>query len=164
MQTSKWKDIAEIVALFAVVASLIAVVFELRQTQSALRAQAYQSRAFQAYDNHWYMVDRPELLLLFERSLEPGFDLDSVNEAEAQQLFRFYYAILTDVDNEHYQYMNGFLDEDFYNTMTVNDIKVFAPLWRELGISAGRQAFRDEVDRILADDSIEPGVQREEVR
>ncbi len=54
--SGKWKDIAEIIALFALVASLIAVVFELRQTQVALQSQAYQARAFQAYDNHMDMA------------------------------------------------------------------------------------------------------------
>ena len=45
MKLSGWKDIAEIVALAAVVGGVFAVVIELRQTQSALRSQAYQTRA-----------------------------------------------------------------------------------------------------------------------
>jgi hypothetical protein len=45
MKLSGWKDIAEIVALTAVVGGLAAVVIELRQTQAALMAQTYQARA-----------------------------------------------------------------------------------------------------------------------
>jgi hypothetical protein len=45
MKISGWKDFAELAALVAVVGGLVAVVIELRQTQSALSAQAYQARA-----------------------------------------------------------------------------------------------------------------------
>ncbi len=46
MTISKWKDVAEIIALIAVIGSLVAVAVELRQTQAALQAEVYQSRAF----------------------------------------------------------------------------------------------------------------------
>lgn len=45
MEFSKYKDIAELVALVAVIGSLIAATIELRQTQEALQAEAYQTRA-----------------------------------------------------------------------------------------------------------------------
>ena len=44
MTSGKWKDIAEIIALVAIVVSLVAVAIELRQTQVALQSQAYQAR------------------------------------------------------------------------------------------------------------------------
>jgi len=50
MKISPWKDLAELLALMAVVGGLVAVVFELRQTQSALSAQAYQTRALDVID------------------------------------------------------------------------------------------------------------------
>ena len=45
MATTSGKDIVELVGIFALVATLIAVVVELRQTQSALLAATYQARA-----------------------------------------------------------------------------------------------------------------------
>ena len=156
MTTTKWKDIAEIVALFAVVASLVAVVVELRQTQAALKAQAYQSRSFQAFDVHIEMAQLPELDALFERSLAVDFDPSTLTDIERTQLERLYYAIRTDVDNEFYQYQHGFLDPGFYERATVSDIKIFAPVWRRLGIDELTEDFRREVDRVLADTTIVP--------
>lgn len=154
MKFSNWKDIAELFALVAVIASLIAVVFELRQTQTALQAQAYQSRAFQSFDHHMDMLDRPNIDALFNESWRPGFQIESLDSRGRTQLTRIYHALRTDYDNEHYQYQHGFLDEDFYFSTTINDIKTFAPVWRTLGVDEARSEFREEVDRILADSSI----------
>jgi hypothetical protein len=151
-QTSKWKDIVEIIALFAVVASLVAVAFELRQTQAALRAQAYQARAFQAYENHYYMAEHPEFASLSQSVQESDFDPDELSFEERNALNRMFSAAMTDVDNEYYQYQNGFLDESFYLTTTVVDIKFYAPIWRKLGIESLRPDFKAEVDRILAEE------------
>ena len=46
MSVEKWREWIELVALITVVGSLVALIVELRQTQVALRAQAYQARAF----------------------------------------------------------------------------------------------------------------------
>ena len=128
MKSSSWKDLAEIVALIAVVASLIAVVFELRQTQTALQVQAYQSRAFQSFDHHMDMLDRPDMDVLFNKSWKPGFQLKSLDAQDRAKLVRLYHALRTDYDNEYYQYQHGFLDADFYLSTTRNDIKTFAPV------------------------------------
>jgi hypothetical protein len=53
MPIERWKDWFELIALVAVIGSLIAVVVELRQTQTAMRAQAYQARAFDGIE--WNM-------------------------------------------------------------------------------------------------------------
>ena len=158
MTINKWKDIAETAALIAVVASLIVVAVELRQTQVALQAQAYQTRAFQAFDFHTSMADKPELEELLRRSWEDDFQVESLTTEERYKLERLYYSFRIDVDNEHYQYQKGLLDRSFYLTTTVRDIKLFAPVWRDLGIRGFREEFRTEVDRILADPSIVPAV------
>lgn len=152
--SGKWKDIAEIIALVALVASLIVVAVELRQTQVALQSQAYQARAFQAYDNHMDMAKNPKLDTLFVQSWEEDFEPASLSAADRIALTRFYSALLIDVDNEHYQYQNGLLDAGFYENGTVRDIKQFAPRWRSLGIGESRPVFEAEVDRILADPAI----------
>ena len=152
--TAKWKDIAEIVALFALVASLIAVAMELRQTQVALQSQAYQARAFQAYDNHMDMANNPTLEALFMQSWDEDFAPATMDAVDRNALIRIYSALLIDVDNEHYQYQNGLLDAAFYRTWPVRDIKQFAPRWRSLGIGEPRPVFKAEVDRILADPAI----------
>ena len=52
-----WKETAELIGILAIVASLIALVMELRQTQSALSAQTYQARAIDAIGELLYIAD-----------------------------------------------------------------------------------------------------------
>lgn len=130
------------------------VAIELRQTQVALQAQAYQARAFQSFDHHMDMVEKTELDALFRESWTSDFQLESLATAEQYQLERLYLALRADYDNEYYQYQNGFLDPGFYFTTTARDIKTFAPVWRTLGVDESRPAFHAELDRILADRSI----------
>ena len=154
MKLSGWKDIAEIVALMAVVGGLIAVVIELRQTQSALRAQAYQTRALDVISTMRVRSVSPELDLLLSDYLSKKIAVETASPQELSKLRSHFYIRRTDLDNEHYQYSNGFLDSDFYRTTTEREIKAFAPHWRGFGIPEPRQQFIEEVDRILADPSI----------
>jgi hypothetical protein len=154
MKISNWKESAELLALVAVIGGLIAVVMELRQTQSALRAQAYQTRALDVISHMRFRSANPELSLLIQKVYSNELDIESATPEEMSQIISHFYIRRTDLDNEHYQFQNGFLDPDFYRTTTEREIKAFAPFWRALGVFEPRQQFTEEVDRILADPSI----------
>jgi len=154
MKISRWKDTAELIALVAVIGGLIAVVIELRQTQSALSAQAYQSRALDVIAQMRFSSVNPEQGLLIRKFYSNELDIESATPIERSQIVSHLYRRRTDLDNEHYHFQNGFLDPDFYRTTTEREIKAFAPLWRALEIAEPRQKFSEEVDRILADPSI----------
>ena len=151
MKISRWKDTAELIALVAVIGGLIAVVMELRQTQSALSAQAYQSRALDVIANTRFNSVNPELGLLIGKFKSNELDIESATPEERSRIFSHFYMRRTDLDNEHYHFQNGFLDPDFYRTTTEPEIKANAPFWRALEIPEPRQKFAEEVDRILAD-------------
>lgn len=146
MRFENWKDGAELLALVAVVGSLIAVVLELRQTQAALQAQTYQERAFDAIAWHLDTAKNPQLDVLNPAT----FDRDNLGPEQMTTARSLLLALMIDADNEHYQYQHGFLDEAFYQNDTVETIVMFAPLWREFGLQEARPDFRAEVDRILA--------------
>ena len=154
MKISNWKETAELLALVAVIGGLIAVVMELRQTQSALRAQAYQTRALDVIDTMRFSLANPEPSLLIRKVYSNELDIESATPEEMSQIMSHFYIRRTDLDNEHYQFQNGFLDPDFYRTTTEREIKAYAPFWRALGVIEPRQQFTEEVDRILADPSI----------
>lgn len=146
MRFENWKDAAELLALVAVVGSLIAVVIELRQTQAALQAQTYQERAFDAIAWHLDTAKNPQLDVL-----DPtNFDRDNLTAEQTTVARSLLFALMIDADNEHYQYENGFLDEAFYRNDTVETIVMFAPIWREFGLKESRPTFRAEVDRVLS--------------
>ena len=154
MKLSGWKDIAEIVALAAVVGGLIAFDIELKQTQSALRAQAYQTRALEVISAMREYSANPELEILLRDFLENKLTVETASPKELSQLRSHFYFRRTDLDNEHYQFQNGFLDPDFYHTTTEPEIKAFAPYWRAFEIPEPRQQFAQEVERILSDPTI----------
>ncbi len=159
MKISRWKDIAELVALIAVVGGLFAVVIELRQTQSALRAQAYQSRALDVINTMRELSADPEQAMLWSNYLGGSLTVDAASPEELSRLRSQLYLRRTDLDNEHYQYQGGFLDPDFYETTTKREIKAYAPHWRAFGIPEPRKQFSEEVDRILADPEVESALE-----
>jgi len=156
LKLSNWKDLFEVVALLTVIGGLVAVVIELRQTQSALRAQAYQSRALDAISGLRQSADSVERSILFRNFFRGNLTIETASPEELSQLRRNLYIRRTDLDNEHYQYQNGFLDPDFYETSTKRQIKTYAPHWRAFEIPGSRKQFAEEVDRILADPAVEP--------
>ena len=148
MNLQKYKDVAELLALIAVVGSLVAVAIELRQTQSALQAQTYQARAFDAIA--WHMEIARDSRLILSRLQQDGFDPAALSPPEYEAAKHILYSIKIDADNEHYQYQRGFLSEDFYHGDTVDTIQRFGSLWQKFGITEGRREFLTEIDRILS--------------
>jgi hypothetical protein len=137
----------------AIVASLIALTMELRQTQSALLAETYQTRAFDAIAEQVSIADSEFLLpVLVETS--NGANFEAVAELKAvdhARLLSYLRGRMIDWDNEYYQYQNGFLDVDFFEVTTTESIKEWAPRWRALGLQEGRDDFRKYVDQLLDD-------------
>lgn len=92
--------------------------------------------------------------MLMNAYLNGTLTVDTASPEELSQLRSMFFARRTDLDNEHYQYQNGFLDPDFYETTTKREIKAFAPHWRDFGVPEPRRQFTEEVDRILADPAV----------
>ena len=150
-------DIGQMVSIFANLGVLAGIVFlavEVHQTQIAMQSQAYQARALDAI--YWdYELAKDKQIRKIAYQLETGeIDLSTLSSEERQVALYLVDAAKVDVDNEHYQYENGFLDPGFYNGVTVPSIRKRAPIWRDLGLTEGRPAFRREVDRILRDASL----------
>jgi hypothetical protein len=154
MSIEKWKDWFELIALVAVIGSLIAVVVELRQTQTVMQAQVYQARAFDGIE--WNMeLAKDESLRGMQTQLDSAeFDPATLTPSELSLARHLMTIVRIDLDNEHFQYQSGLLDPGVYHGETVIWIKQAAPRWRQLGDMSPRPAFRAEVDRILSDDSI----------
>jgi len=79
--------------------------------------------------------------MLVSDYLSGELTVDAASPEELSQLRSHFYLRRTDLDNEHYQYQNGFLDPDFYETTTKREIKAYAPYWRAFGIPEPRQEF-----------------------
>jgi len=82
MTIERWKDWFELIALVAVIGSLIAVVVELRQTQTAMQAQAYQARAFNGIETNMEFAKDSALRSMQERLNDASFDPATLSESE----------------------------------------------------------------------------------
>ncbi len=157
MSKSSWKETAELIGIIAIVVSLIALVAELRQTQSALLAQTYQTRAIDAVGELLEIADSEHLAPILTATNNAA-DFDAVADLDAEErlrLLNFLRARMVDWDNEHYQYQNGYLDEDFFRSTTERSVKAWAPRWRNTGLRESREEFRQYVDALLGEE--EPG-------
>ena len=154
MSIERWKDRFELIALIAVVGSLISVVMELRQTQTAMQAQAYQERAFNGIEFNMELAKDESLRSMRARLESADFDPATLSQSERSLAWHLMNIARIDLDNEHFQHQSGLLDPGFYHGETVIRIKQEAPIWRALGMLSPRPAFRAEVDRILADEPL----------
>lgn len=122
MNISKWKDLAEIIALIAVIGSLAAVAVELRQTQEALQAQTYQSRAFDGIAQNLAIAQDEELARLAELVVSSEFEPAQLDPVERRKALHILTILRIDLDNEHYQFEKGLLEPGFYYGETVEAI------------------------------------------
>jgi len=155
MKKANWKDIAELIGILAIVASLASVAFQLRQTQLALIASTYQARAFDAIAEGQYIADSEYLLpILVKTNHGENFDeVANLSEEDRVRLFHFLRARMLDWDNEFYQYQSGLLDAGFFEVTTKESVRIWAPRWRAIGLTEGRRDFKEFVDSVLEEES-----------
>jgi hypothetical protein len=150
------KEIVELIGVLAIVISLGSLVYELRQTQSALLAETYQARAIDAIGELLYIADGDHLIPILTATNE-GADFEAVANLSANdrlRLVKYLQARMIDWDNEHYQYQNGFLNADFFEATTTRSVRKWAPRWRAVGLTEGRDGFRQYVDQILSEETM----------
>jgi hypothetical protein len=111
IRSKHWKYIAELVGIATIVASLIFVGIELRQSQMIAAASQYQSRIgfnLQFYDS-FGEVDFPRVGdRLKQQVIESSVPTD---------LKVFIRKILYMFDNNHYQHQAGFVDDESWKAM-----------------------------------------------
>ena len=123
MKSENWKDVAEILGIAAIVASLIFVGLQMKQSQDIAIAQQYQDRSASALE--WYLarmqsdsaMDLAAQRLDAENPYEKstmGIQL-SLGTSDPRMLAQAYLehrANMTSFDNYHFQYEQGFMLED----------------------------------------------------
>ena len=149
-RAERWRFIAEMVGITAVVASLIAVAIELRQTQSAIVANTYQARAYEAIERNWQLAESQVVVPIITKAGADLSTIDALTDDELRRLRSLYRGLRIDADNEYYQYQQGFLDEEYFESALKPRIARQAGRWRSLGIEERRPSFKKFVDEQLA--------------
>jgi hypothetical protein len=118
MQFTKWKEVAELVGLGAIVASLVFVSLQLKQGQEIALATQYQARAEAtqelslAHLEAGYVPFIPEL----RRGAERGTSAEDINTM---------LWLWIQMDNHYYQYQAGYLPQDSWEAQLRSTMEMF---------------------------------------
>jgi hypothetical protein len=166
MKTGSWKDIAEFVGIGAIVASLVFVGLQLKQSHEIAIADQYQNRADAALDFYVARMQSGPALeltairiseLVESEQLGPAVrrSLEDEGPQIAAMRHLHYRSNITLFDNYHFQYQLGFLTEDAWvgfrrrlKELLSND--VYAELYKQMETQF-RSSFSQECAQILGE-------------
>ena len=106
LKSKNWKNTAELVGIAAIVASLIFVGLQLKQSQEIALADQYQART-EAAQTMFLAIQESGISMA---SL--GKPLSEKTPAEITASINVSYWTWTQYDNHHFQYSAGFLDDE----------------------------------------------------
>ena len=141
---NKWLTL---LANIGVLLGIFALVIELDQSTRLAEANAYQARNSELQDFSVQMANSPELLLVLNKYWDEG--LESLNNVEINQVSFWNRGVLFRMENQYYQYMNGFLGEQvIQNTMQLIS-NFYYEQWSELGLleNISIPQWREEIER-----------------
>jgi len=153
--------IGEFLGAIGVIVTLIYLSIQIRQNTHAMDegrklalAQTYQMRS-DALQQMTVTAATTEIGTIIAKLNEMGYPLDitALDRLTAEERGRFrlwQIAQQTHWDNMHFQYLQGYLDEEYYNDAFTERVVRLAPVWRALGLTSGRRTFFDEIARIEA--------------
>ena len=109
MNSSRWKDTAEIIGIAAIVASLAFVGMELRQNTAAVQSSNLQSATDGSQEYLLLLASNPELSDLYDRA---AADWDSLTAAEKRQVFYLQRAVWLRIQNAYIQWSGGTMSDE----------------------------------------------------
>jgi len=134
MKAADWKDVAELVGIVAIVASLLFVGLQLKQNQEIALATQYQARAEATMNLHLASIEADWVAPI------PALRNGVSDELSARDI-NLYLWLWIQFDNHYYQYQSGFLDESAWQAQLRNIKELysscrarFAYEWRKKGL------------------------------
>lgn len=118
MKSPHWKDVAELVGIAAIVASLIFVGLQMKQSQEIAIAAQYHERAALAAEMFSNIMESGNLNFWGRSSGLPATSDQTLEDIGRDLLTGK--IMLTLMDNHYYQYQAGFLDEDSWHAQRSN--------------------------------------------
>lgn len=157
MDSAKLNDWAQVVGIFALVASLVFVGLQMKQTQEIALASAYQDRTASSVERLVAEASSPENTSARAKERRGDFAGISPEERESRELFFAAYIVMA--ENHHYQYEAGFLPEEHWARNLAEMRCAFStPLYRELIAKwKFRASFQAVLNDVIADAEADPG-------
>ena len=150
MDTAKLNDWIQIIGIFALVASLIFVGFQIRQTQEIAESEAYQSRAVGTVELAAMQASSPEYMSAVAKLY--GGDGEELTAQEKVTADYFFGAELIMFENIHFQFEAGYLpEEDWERSSAILRCALSHPFYRDVVNGwTFRESFQTVIDQIMA--------------
>ena len=135
----------------AVLAGILLLLVELNQNNALARAHIHQARTDSISSQRLANADSEFVAPLINKMGTPGNvdALDSLTPLEVTRLVELHESIILNIDNMHYQYQQGYLDEEYWEYRLVPLIRQNYAMWKALKVlDGGRPSFISEVERI----------------
>jgi hypothetical protein len=150
VKNTSWKGIAELIGIAAIVASLLFVGLQMKQSQDIALSAAYQARA----DTSIAIRNMPFESETLLSSLTKAYDGRSAElTPEEHTALQFYFwTEMVYLENMHFQYINGFLTNEQWQA-NVGDLKTLLSMeipratWSQ-GMNV-RDSFKVVVDNVI---------------
>ena len=150
MKGADWKDIAELIGIAAIVASLVFVGLQMRQTHDIALVTLYQMRADAAREVASVSLDSEALHEVYKR-LNAG---EEVSESDLSLVRDSWFLFFNHFENSHFLYQEGFLSEEHWQSDLISIVEEMRdPFVRDFWTDAKiryRESFVDVVDEALA--------------
>jgi len=116
MDSAKLNDWMQVIGIFALVASLIFVGLEMRQSQRIALSATYQSRADSSMNLRMASLESETLQSAMADVYIEGKSVDQLTPEERVVLRGRWNAQMVYLENMHYQYLSGFITEEHWQT------------------------------------------------
>ena len=152
----------EFLGSIGVIATLIYLAIQIRQntrsiddSRSLAMAQTYQARAELRVSSSRFEADSEHVAPIMDKLTTAGWPenwsaFEELSSLEQRRVSAWVTVSHRQLDNYHYQYQQGFLDEEYWENVIVKAIQLLAPRWRVIPDMYWRPSFKQVVDEILS--------------
>lgn len=153
--------LGEFLGAIAVFATLVYLAVQVRQNTRSLDAaqrlalaQTYQMRS-DALQGMLVQAAASEIGGIIAKLIDKGYperleSLDELQPLERSRFRQWQIAQQAHWDNMHFQYQQGYLDEEYYEDEFVVRVTRLWPVWQALGLTGARKSFIRELERLAA--------------
>ncbi len=113
MNTASWKDIAELIGIAAIVASLVFVGLQMKQSHEIALSEIYQQRTTAVAEWNMSLASNDRALSAFEKSATGR--ADEITPQEARSATPVVVAAIFFYENSQYQHALGFLPDEHWD-------------------------------------------------
>lgn len=154
MESTKQRDWLQVLGQFGVIASLIFVGLQMKQDQEIALSAAYQARTATLVEFLTAAASDDVVRSAMSKDFNGMTELTSDERFAATMMSRAGVALM---QNSHYQYVQGYLDEEHWQSIRkLIKRQLQVPTFREILLSGNvRPSFRIVVNEIVRESSAE---------